>query len=105
MTSGCTRVRGFQEFWHISIIEDEQPLTLTLQPVSDSLHRVSGVGCILLRQVEQLRDLDTACLECDFGIGPGPEDEMILGTIAIGVLNGGLCFADTTQSEDGVSLC
>ena len=70
----------------------------------DGLYRLSGIRRILLRQLEQLRDRDEACLEGHLGLGPDPEDEAVLGTIAIGLLNGRLRFANATQAEDGMSL-
>src|SRR6266568_8038058 len=104
VTSGCTWVSGFEHLRCIGIIKDEQPFTRVLQPVLEGLHRVSRIGGMLFGQVKQLRDLDTACLEFHLGLGPDPEDETIFGTVAIGILNSGLCLADASQSADGVSL-
>ena len=104
MTFGCTWVVGFEHLWRIGIIEDEQPLTRVFQPALDGLYRLSRIGRIFLGQVEQPGDLTTACLEFHLGLGPDPEDVPIRGTIAIGVLNGGLGLANASQSTDGMSL-
>src|SRR5260370_29021595 len=82
----------------IRIIKDQQPLIMRGQPVFDSSNNFQLVLFLSLRKVQECSQFYKTGDEFITGGSIYPEDVVVLVTIAIGVLYGGLGFADTAQA-------
>src|SRR5258708_28193233 len=89
----------------IRIIKDQQPLIMRGQPVFDSSNNFQLVLFLSLRKVQECCQFYKPGDELITGGSIYPEDVVVLVTIAIGVLYGGLGFADTAQAADCLGLC
>src|SRR6266849_1544413 len=89
----------------IRVIKDQQPLIMRGQPLFDSSNNFQLVLFLSLRKVQDCCQFYKTGDEFITGGSIYPEDVAVLVTIAIGVLYGGLGFADTAQAADCLSLC
>src|SRR5258708_15027238 len=75
------------------------------EPVFDSSNDVLLVVFGLLRKGEQGCEVHKTGDDGITGSRIHPQDEVVLVSVAVRILYGGLCFADPTQAADGVCLC
>src|SRR5258708_40115467 len=89
----------------IRIIKDQQPLIMRGQPVFDSSNNFQLVLFLSLRKVQECCQFYKTGDEFITGGSIYPEDVVVLVTIAIGVLYGGLGFSATPQAPSFMGLC
>jgi hypothetical protein len=88
----------------LDVVQNEQPAGLPFEPAADRLGHHVGVPFVFLGQVQQARNRAEAGDQRVAGIGAAPERSPVLVPMAVGVLDGGLRLADSTQPADGPRL-
>src|SRR5579871_1240399 len=86
----------------VGVVEEEEIAGVGCEPGFDRLVGVFGVLSVLLGQIETDGDVAIGGVEGDFAIGRTPEDGVVVISMAIGILDGGLGLADTSQPRNGL---
>src|SRR6266516_596384 len=88
----------------ISIIQNEQPVRVPLEPQLDGSDDPSTYLLALFRQVGQRSNGKIGGGEGVVGIGLCPQHGLVISSMAIGILQGDLRLANASQPGDGVWL-
>src|SRR6266446_7539626 len=104
MTANSWWQEGGEQIRMISIIQDQQPLSLPLQPVLHGLNHDSLFTCVFLWQIQQASNVCKRSVQRFYALGVSPQHGVILVVIAIGILDRKLRFANPTQTTDTARL-
>src|SRR5436305_11595085 len=93
-----------QQIQIVSIIQNEQPLAMRLQPFLHSPYHNLLFRCLSLRQFEQAGYGVIRGGECFLVSSWCPQHYFILLMVAVGIFESKVRFADAAQSTDGLWL-
>ena len=92
--------------WVVGVVQHQQPARILLQPAEDGLCDLGLFGRVLFRQVQQRSNLPKPAAHRLLGISKGPQHRCVFFPVSVGVLDGNLGFAYTTETGKGLlALC
>src|SRR5689334_18543498 len=95
------RQKVFHQCYILNIVENQQPLVVAVEPLNDGSYHPTLFLLPPLRQVEQFGEGDKAGDKAFISLGSNPEDGGVVVGISIGIFNGCLSLANTSQATQG----